>query len=165
MAASNIFGRGFNKKKLELILESYPDVLIDQKNQDVNKIAKVAAIKGMALKTAEAFIVKIPAFLAFVIEANLQDKLQNQVKDQVKDQSHPLYNKSIVFTSFRDKQLEDKLKSLGVKLGSSVSKNTFVVLVKEKPIEGEETGKVLDAKKLNIPIMTAKEFISIHLHL
>jgi len=159
MAASNIFGRGFNNKKLELILESYPDVL---QSQDVNKIAKVAAIKGMALKTAEAFIVKIPAFLAFVIEANLQDKLLQQTP-QVKDQSHPLYNKSIVFTSFRDKQLEDKLKSLGVKLGSSVSKNTFVVLVKEKPIEGEETGKVLDAKKLNIPIMTAKEFISIHL--
>jgi NAD-dependent DNA ligase len=159
MSASNIFGRGFSDKKLELILESYPNVL---QSQDTNKVAKVAAIKGMATKTAEAFVEKIPAFLAFLQEANLESKLQQQSQSQsqqgkeTKDESHPLYNKTIVFTGFRDKQLEEQLKTYGSKLGSSVSKNTFVVIVKEKPIE--ESGKVLDAKKLGIPIMTLEEF-------
>jgi NAD-dependent DNA ligase len=158
MSASNIFGRGFNNKKLELILESYPDILTDQKTQDVNK---VAAIKGMAEKTAEAFISKIPAFLAFVKEANLESKLQqnHQNQKQSLDQSHPLYNKTIVFTGFRDKNLEEQLKKLGAKLGSSVSKNTFILLTKD-PLD--ETGKVLEAKKLNITIMTPEEFKSIH---
>jgi len=158
MAASNIFGRGFNNKKLELILNEYPDVL---QSQDINKIEKVAAIKGMAAKTAEAFISKIPAFLAFVQEAHLESKLQNQNQQlnqqkQPIDQSHPLYNKTIVFTGFRDKQLEEQLKTIGAKLGSSVSKNTFILLTKD-PLD--ETGKVLEATKLNVPIMTPEEFI------
>ena len=125
-------------------------------------MAKVAAIKGMAAKTAEAFVEKIPAFLAFLHEANLEGKLQQQAQQpsQSKDQSHPLYNKSIVFTGFRDKQLEETLKTLGAKIGSSVSKNTFVVITKD-PLD--ETGKVLEAKKHNIPIMTPEEFIQIHL--
>jgi len=160
MAASNIFGRGFSDKKLELILEAYPNVL--QEQQDANKVQKVAAIKGMALKTAEAFVDKIPAFLAFLHEANLETKLQQQAQQPIKDQTNPLYNKSIVFTGFRDKQLEETLKTLGAKIGSSVSKNTFVVITKD-PLD--ETGKVLEAKKHNIPIMTPEEFIQVHLHL
>ena len=165
MSASNIFGRGFNNKKLELIISEYPDVLQDQKTQISQKIVKVAAIKGMATKTAEAFVDKIPAFLAFVKEAKLEYKLQQQDQIQQKenhiDQSHPLYNKSIVFTGFREKQLEETLKALGAKIGSSVSKNTFVLITKD-PLD--ETGKVLEAKKLNIPIMTPEEFKSIHLY-
>ena len=154
MAASNIFGRGFSDKKLELILNEYPDVL---QSQDVNK---VSAIKGMADKTAEAFVSKIPAFLAFVKEAHLEYKLQEQSQQkQSLDQSHPLYNKTIVFTGFRDKTLEEQLKAHGAKLGSSVSKNTFIVLTKD-PLD--ETGKVLEAKKLGITIMTPEEFIQIH---
>jgi NAD-dependent DNA ligase len=174
MAASNIFGRGFSDKKLELILDEYPDVLIDQQKQDANntketKIQKVAAIKGMATKTAEAFVDKIPAFLAFLKEAKLEDKLQKdqenqeqkQQQKQIIDQSHPLYNKSIVFTGFRDKQLEEQVKAHGGKIGSSVSKNTFILITKD-PLD--ETGKVLEAKKLNIKIMTPEEFIHlIHL--
>ena len=169
MAASNIFGRGFSDKKLELILDEYPDVLIDQQKQDANntketKIQKVAAIKGMATKTAEAFVDKIPAFLAFLKEAKLEDKLQKdqenqeqkQQQKQIIDQSHPLYNKSIVFTGFRDKQLEEQVKAHGGKIGSSVSKNTFILITKD-PLD--ETGKVLEAKKLNIKIMTPEEFI------
>jgi len=161
MAASNIFGRGFSDKKLELIMSEYPDVLLSNESQNI-KTQKVSNIKGMAEKTAEAFISKIPAFLAFVQEAHLEYKL-NQIQSQQKqsiDQSHPLYNKTIVFTGFREKKLEEQLKAHGAKLGSSVSKNTFILLTKD-PLD--ETGKVLEAKKLNIPIMTPEEFIQIHL--
>jgi NAD-dependent DNA ligase len=160
MAASNIFGRGFSDKKLELIINEYPDVILSNESQNI-KTQKVANIKGMAEKTAEAFISKIPAFLAFVKEANLESKLQqqnNQKQKQSLDQSHPLYNKTIVFTGFRDKTLEEQLKAVGAKLGSSVSKNTFILLTKD-PLD--ETGKVLEAKKLNITIMTPEEFINL----
>ena len=156
MAASNIFGRGFSDKKLELILSEYPDVLLSNESK-TTKTQKVANIKGMADKTAEAFVSKIPAFLAFVQEAHLESKLiQQNSQKQDQDQSHPLYNKTIVFTGFRDKILEEQLKAHGAKLGSSVSKNTFILLTKD-PLD--ETGKVLEAKKLNITIMTPEEFI------
>jgi NAD-dependent DNA ligase/DNA polymerase/3'-5' exonuclease PolX len=156
MAASNLFGRGFSDKKLELIMSEYPDVLLSKEPKGT-KISKVAAIKGMAAKTAEAFVERIPEFLQFLKDANLEKKLsQVSVEKPQLDQSHPLYNKSVVMTGFRDKELEDKLKSLGVKLGSSVSKNTFVVLIKDLE---EDTGKANDARKIGVPLMTPDSFI------
>ena len=166
MSASNIFGRGFNNKKLELILSEYPNILLSNETQII-KMQKVAEIKGMATKTADAFVSKIPAFLAFVKEAHLESKLQQiqnqdqQNQDQQVNQSHPLYNKTIVFTGFREKQLEEQLKAVGAKVGTSISKNTFILLTKD-PID--KTGKVLEAKKLNVQIMTPDEFKSIYIY-
>ena len=82
------------------------------------------------------------------------------MKKALVDQTHPLYGKSIVMTGFRDDELQQKIKNVGAKLGSSVSKNTFVVLVKN--IE-EDTGKASEAKKLGIPLMTPDEFKSKYL--
>ena len=72
------------------------------------------------------------------------------------DNSNPLYEKTIVMTGFRDKILEIDLKKVGAKLGSSVSKNTFCVLIKD--LESDESGKVLDAKRLGIPVLTLAQF-------
>jgi NAD-dependent DNA ligase len=160
MSASNIFGRGFSEKKLELIINSYPDILLS-KDSDTQKISQISAIKGMAVKTAEAFVERIPDFIMFLQEAGLSGKL-NQVNSEKKevDESHPLFGKSIIMTGFRDTEIQEKLKNIGAKLGSSVSKNTFVVLVKDLT---EDTSKVVDAKKLGIPIMTPDEFIKKYL--
>jgi NAD-dependent DNA ligase len=62
---------------------------------------------------------------------------------------------TIVMTGFRDTELQNELKTLGAKLGTSVSKSTFVVLVKDLE---EDTGKAEDAKKLGIPLMTPAAF-------
>jgi NAD-dependent DNA ligase len=153
MSASNVFGRGFSDKRLELIMEAQPKILVS--NETVGwKVARIAEIKGMSTKTAEAFVEKIPAFVEFIYEAGLAAKLVPEKKATV-DESHPLYGKSIVMTGFRDTELQDKLKNVGAKLGSSVSKNTFVVLVKDKE---DETGKAADARKLGIAIMMPDEF-------
>jgi NAD-dependent DNA ligase len=156
MSASNIFGRGFSGKKTELIMEAYPDVLIS-KEPAQEKINKVASIKGMAKKTAEAFVQAIPNFIQFLQETNLTHKIAQAQAQEVeeKDQSHPLFGKTIVMTGFRDAAIQQALKDVGAKLGSSVSKNTFLVLVKDLE---EDTGKAADAKKLGIKLMTPEEF-------
>jgi DNA ligase (NAD+) len=76
-------------------------------------------------------------------------------KKQV-DESHPLFGKTIVMTGFRDTQIQEDIKNVGAKLGSSVSKNTFIVLVKDKD---EDTGKASDARKLGVTLMTPEEFV------
>jgi NAD-dependent DNA ligase len=164
MSASNIFGRGFSGKKTELIMEAYPDVLIS-KEPAQEKINKVASIKGMAKKTAEAFVQAIPNFIQFLQETKLTHKIaqaqqeqqeqQEQSQQNKKDPSHPLFGKTIVMTGFRDAAIQQALKDVGAKLGSSVSKNTFLVLVKDLE---EDTGKAADAKKLGIKLMTPEEF-------
>jgi NAD-dependent DNA ligase len=113
----------------------------------------------MAEKTAESFVERIPDFIHFIKEAGLVKKLAPIDKKSV-DESHPLFGKSIVMTGFRDAEIQDAIKNKGAKLGSSVSKSTFVVLVKDKE---EDTGKAEEARKLNIPLMTPHEFKSKYL--
>jgi NAD-dependent DNA ligase len=155
MSASNVFGRGFSEKRLELIMDSYPNVLLS-KESNAQKVAKISAIKGMAEKTAEAFVERIPDFINFIKEADLVKKLAQDVTEKKPiDESHPLFGKTIVMTGFRDAQIQEAIKNVGAKLGSSVSKNTFIVLVKDKD---EDTGKAADARKLGVTLMTPEEF-------
>jgi NAD-dependent DNA ligase len=158
MSGSNAFGRGFSEKKLELIIDAYPDVLSSSENVD-KKVERVAKIKGMAKKTAELFVEKIPEFISFMKEANLEYKLNSTPLVKNYDIGHELYGKSIVMTGFRDVIIQDKLKKIGANLGASVSKNTFVVLIKDAEVD-QDTGKALEAKKLGIPIMTRDIFIT-----
>ena len=165
MTATNIFGRGFSDKKIELIMESYPHVF-KSNISDAEKIKKISEIKGMAVKTAEAFVAKIDDFEDFLMETDMYYKLfefQNAYKNKDLDimnnninVDHPLYGKTIVITGFRNKELEEKLKNIGAKIGTTVSKNTYMVIAKDKD---DETGKVLEAKKLGIQIINMDEFI------
>lgn len=161
MAASNIFGRGISDKKIEPILEVYPDILVSSESVE-EKVKRVMSVKGMAKKTAEAFVDKIPTFLTFIHEAGLDDKLnvgaaEMVVTEAVKDTGHPLYKKTVVMTGVRDDAVKAALKTVGAKLGTSVSKNTAVVIAKTKE---DNTGKAEEAKKLGIPIMTPDEFMA-----
>jgi NAD-dependent DNA ligase len=159
MSASNLFGRGFSDKKIELIMETYPTILISTESES-DKINKVAGIKGMSTKTSTDFVSKMLGFLSFLEDCGLVGKLEatNSGEPSIPvDTSHPLYKKSVVMTGFRDKTIIDLLKSVGASLGSSVSKNTLVVLVKDKA--EADTGKALEAMKLGVPIMTPDEFM------
>jgi NAD-dependent DNA ligase len=157
MAASNLFGRGFSDKKIELVINSYPDILVSEESPII-KINKITDIKVFAKKTAEAFVTQIPEFIEFIKECGLQDKLTLSSllkKDIEPNPLNPLFGKTIVMTGFRDQVLQETLKLCGAKIGASVSKNTFAVLVKDK---AEDTTKANEARKLNIPLMTPTEF-------
>ena len=163
MAASNIFGRGFGEKKLQIILDAEPNIiqeLNNHKNKDI--ISRIEKIQGMAKKTAEKFIEAMPEFIRFLKDANLTYKIDQETKAQqessiLKDSSHPLYGKKIVMTGIRDKILEETLKKIGAENSSSVTQNTFVLIAKSKT---DDTTKANDAHKHNIPIMTLDEFKS-----
>jgi len=171
MASSNIFGRGISEKKIEPIMEMYPNILnevgSDTSDDELKKkIEMVKKVKGIAEKTAELFVSKIGMFVGFLNECGLEYKLgadghgkgEGDVEGNGKadvDINHPLYGKTVVFTGFRDDNLEKMIKKLGGKIGSSVSKNTFVVVTKDKD---DKTGKVLQAEKVGVTVMEPNEF-------
>ena len=158
MAASNIFGRGFSDKKFELILNEIPDILVSTKTP-AQKVAAVAAIKGMAEKTASAFISQIEEFKAFLKECGLENKLllaAASASTSETNMNHPLYKKTVVLTGTRDKQVIEILKLAGAVQGASVSKNTFLVVAKSAD---DDTGKAEDARKLGIPILSVEQFL------
>jgi NAD-dependent DNA ligase len=156
-AASNMFGRGFSDKKLELIFQSYPNVLVDREPEQ-NKIDALQKIKGLERKTAEAFVRNIDIFKNFLKECRLESKLENieVIPTKVLDNSHPLFDKNIVMTGFRNKELEQKIKDVGGKNASSVNSKTFVLLVKSLE---DTSSKIEEAKKLEVRIMIPDDFI------
>ena len=157
MQATNIFGRGFGAKRFKVILTTEPDILTSQISNE-EKVNKVKMISGMAEKTANKFVKYIDEFLKWVTEAGLEYKLnENQVVNETVDINHPLYNKKIVMTGFRDNDLIEQFKQVGADMSSNVNKNTYLVIVKDKNIS---TGKLDEARKLNITIMTPDEVIN-----
>lgn len=170
MSASNIFGRGFSEKKLELILQGVPDI-IKSKDSLEKKVELVKNIKGMAEKTAIAFVTKIPDFIAFLENCGpgpdlYSKKIMENVNVLLKDTLHPLFGKTIVITGFRDAIFQETLLTLGAKIGSNISKNTFVLIIKDSNSSVlEKTGKIMDAETLGIPIMNISKFKEKYLNL
>ena len=62
-------------------------------------------------------------------------------------------------TGFRDNDLIEQLKQVGADMSSTVNKNTYIVIVKDKTIS---TGKLDEARKLNLTIMTPVEVINMY---
>jgi NAD-dependent DNA ligase/DNA polymerase/3'-5' exonuclease PolX len=158
MSASNLFGRGFSDKKIDLVLAEVGMGILTSTESVADKKKRIAAIKGMAVKTADLFVESIPRFLAFLDECGLRGKLipsASAKKADEKDESHPLYKKSIVMTGSRDKILEKKLVEIGAVIGSSVSKNTFAVITDDLE---SDSSKVQNAKKLGVPLFIVQGF-------
>ena len=154
MAATNIFGRGMGPRRITEIIEKYPNILKSKESPE-KKIEKVASIHGFKIKTAELFVNFIDLFLEFIKTTKLTYKL-NTTKEIVKDTGHVLYGKKIVITGFRDKDLVKNIESKGGKISTTISKNTFAVIVKSID---NVTGKIEKAQKLKIGVMTPDEFL------
>ena len=163
--ASNIFGRGFGEKKIETILKSVPDIIVRDDTLE-EKIEIVKKIDGMASKTSKQFVEKIPEFLEFIKRANLMYKLNVETltksdKDSASnEEKHILYNKKIAMSGFRDKELEEKLKILGIIIDKSVSKKTNILIIKQ---EGDVSDKIIKAKDYGVSIITLEKFIKKYL--
>jgi DNA ligase (NAD+) len=156
MHSSNIFGRGFGTKKFKTILDVYPEVLVGSKELHISKLNNIA---GMAQKTSEQFIEKLPEFIEFMREIGLENKLYSLEPKTVtspEKKAHPLFGKKYVMSGFRDKSLISALELVGAEQGASVNKNTFVLLVKN--LDDNATTKISEAKKIGVPVMTADMF-------
>jgi NAD-dependent DNA ligase len=161
MSCSNVFGHGFSETRLGPIMEMYPDILTSTESKEA-KIKKLTEIKGMAVKTATAFVEKIADFIAFLKEAGLEGKIMlkapGPVQVPVQIPNHPFNGKTIVVTGLTEKVIEDKVKAVGAKFGSSVSKNTDILVAKSVT---ESSGKLEKAKELNKTLAKPIQIISL----
>lgn len=156
MDATNIFGRGMSEVRITAILKEYPTILTMSAGAD-EKVALIQNIPGFAYKTSQLFVKHILSFLEFMKEINLEKKLTQVVKI---DKSNPLFDKKVLLTGFRDENMETQVKLKGGKIATSVSKKLFVVIVPDMDIN---TGKVKEARKKKLRIITADAFIKKYL--
>lgn len=163
MSASNLFGRGFAERKIAPIMEAYPNILSSGESKE-EKVNKVLQLKGVAGKSAEAFVEGIDAFNQFFSEIKgitsatpsaTPSATTSSTNATALDTSHPLFKKTVVLTGFRDKELLQRMKDVGAIQGASVSKNTFAVVVKGA---GETGAKIDNALKIGVPVFFLDDF-------
>jgi len=161
MTVSNQMGRGLGEKKLAPIMEAFPDILASEET-DYAKIAKLMTIRGIGRENASEFVSNIGGFLAFLRDCGLEGKLVSEgaidnipTASSTADTRHPLYGKKIVMTKVRDKEIIDRLGSLGAKLEDGMKKDVFALVVRS---HADVSNKVDFAKKNGIAIFTPEEF-------
>jgi NAD-dependent DNA ligase len=165
MNASNKLGRGISSKTIEQIMENEPTILISNDSPD-EKYDKLVKIKGIGEVNAKTFIKNIPVFMNFLHECGLDNKMQfkpknsthsqgQQEQQHIHDTSNPLYNKKVVMTKVRDKDIIEYLKEIGGILQDNITSDTFILIVKSKD---DNSSKMVKAKEKGIIIMTPDEF-------
>lgn len=154
MEASNMFGRGLGENRLKLIMEAHPDILTSSLSSE-EKRELVMDVDGFAEKIAMKFVKNINKFKKFMKENDLSIEYLSVKKTF--DKSHPLYEKKILMSGFRDEDLKEKIRNFGAQISNSVSTHLDILIVKDKNTAGSKKDK---AEKINtIQIMTKEEFM------
>lgn len=152
--ATNSLGDNFGSRKAKLIFDKYPNILKENiiKNNKIKKewISKLSQINGIENKTATQIITNWSKLLNnlkwlkkyFTINIKASNKSNNTIQ-----------NKNWVLTGFRDKELQNKIEDMGGNVSNNVSKNTDIVVIKDKSVFNNPTSKIKKAQELGIKII------------
>jgi DNA ligase (NAD+) len=157
MTSSNKLGFGIGYEKIKHILLIYPNILNEYNKwtEDIF-INNIIKINGFEEKTATLFVKNFNNFIKFynsIKKYIILEKNKNILINNL------LNNKIILFSGFRDKNLQNKIEELGGKINSTISKNIDFLIIKDNTIL--DTTKVKKALELKIKIITKDNFIKL----
>ena len=157
MTASNKLGRGIGISRINDILDKYPNILSNYtKWSDKEFIDNIKSIDGWEDKTAKLFVNNFNDFIEFYNSIKKYFILNKKEKQDVKGK---LTGYNIVLSGFRDNELKLLIESLGGVVSDSINKSINILVVKDKSIIENQTGKVLKAQNMGINILTKEELI------
>lgn len=151
MAASNKLGHGLGEERMKQVLSVYPNLLNDYKKwtkQDF--INNIKEINGWEDKTSTLLVNNFGEFMNFY--NSIKKFITIETKKKVT--KGKLLDKIFVLSGFRDNELQTKIEELGGKNGTTISKNTDYLVVKDQSIIDNPTGKVKKAQDIGIKIIT-----------
>jgi len=158
MAASNKLGELMGERRLTQVMEAYPNLLVDYKKWSQTEFMdKLIELDGWEEKTSETLVTNMDEFIKFYNK--IKSFITIEKKKTVKKTK--LTGLTIVMSGFRDAEVQEKLEGMGVKISSSVSKNTDYLVVKNQDTIDEGTGKVEKAKEAGVKIITKDQLIKL----
>lgn len=157
LSAYGLFGYGISDKKINKLFKDLPNILDDYNTKSHDELYKsIMNVDGFSNKSADKIIKNLHKAKLFINKMNKYTDFKTTNK-QKKITNSPFTGKSIVFSGFRDKQLQDFIEECGGNVSNSISTNTFILIIKN--IESSKTSKKQkDAIKLNIPITDVNLF-------
>ena len=149
MAATNKLGPGIGEERIKIILDKYPNLLIDYKKwSNTEFINKLKELNGWEEKTSSLVVNNFDQFIKFYEE--IKEYIIIKENKIIKN----IYsNKNIVISGFRDADLQAFLEKSGAKITNSVSKNTDLLIVKDEETIISGTEKIKKAQDLGIEII------------
>lgn len=158
MAGSNKIGHGIGEERIKQVLSAYPNLLTEYKKwNEKDFIDKLKEINGWETKTSTLFVSNFEEFIKFYNSIKKYIKLE-EIKKVTKGE---FTGQTIVLTGFRDKELQTEIESQGGKIGTTISKNTNYLVVKDQSMIDDPTDKINKAITLNIKIITRDKLIKL----
>jgi DNA ligase (NAD+) len=167
MAASNKLGIGIGEEKMKHVLSVYPNLIIDYKKWSKTEfINNLIQINGWEKKTATLLVNNFDDFINFynlikkyitleITKETINNSLSTHKNNNI------LIGKIIVFTGFRDKILQEKMELNGIIIGTTITKKTNYLIVKDQTMIDNPTEKVKKAQELKIIIITKENIIKL----
>ena len=168
MTASNCFDFGFGEKRLQLVLNTFPNIIKDYKSITLKDIID---INGFSDKTAKLFLEKLPLFINW-LQAHPTFKYHygskstsSKTKSNLNPNGNPnsntnkdiFENQMVVMTGFTNDNIKDFIEERGGKVMNQISGKTTILICKDTT---KQSTKLLKAKEMNIPIYSVENFIS-----
>jgi len=151
MAGSNKLGHGLGFERMKQVLSNYPNIIDEYEVWSKDEfIEKIKDIDGWDTKTATLLQNNFVDFVNFYNSI----KKYITIKKAVKIKTSKITDMIFVFSSFRDKELQELIEIKGGKVSSSVSKNTNYLVVKDDTVLNNMTEKIKKAEELGVKILT-----------
>lgn len=155
MDASNSFGHGLGSKKIKSIIQHHENI----QSGYIPSKSELIKIEGISDTTADNFIKGMHKFNTFMKNNPLIKctpvKLKVQKSKSDEKQGQNMEGEIIVFTGFRDKELEKKVENQGGKVASALSKKTTLLVYKS---DLEKSTKMKQAQDMGIKTMDYNNF-------
>ncbi len=176
MDASNFFP-GIGERLFQTLVDAYPNFLDLVQLPKSEIIERIQAVRGFKAR-ADIIAENLPGFVAWLRQLpmitieqpkppqpTLQLSINNQgprLTIQQPQQRGGLSGVTVVFSGFRDRDLEDRVRKAGGRVATSISRNTNMLIMKDLSPNSMK-GKAQDAQSLGIPLITKADFIARYL--
>ena len=170
MKASNSFETGIGQRKLAEIAKHVPSILdVAKPNPTLDQLLQVPGVSNV---TATKFLEGYAKFKSFLTHTGLtvhsqctptpsppstssnsskgKGKNTQKEKEKEKETKKDLLGEKIVFTGFRDKNLEKELEERGAEILTGVSKKTTILITNDLD---DDSSKMVKARELGIKIV------------
>jgi NAD-dependent DNA ligase len=154
LGASGIFGFGIGRVRVNNLFDEIPNILEYNKTMTKKELyTKIMQIEGFSDITTKNIIDNIDWAIKFITALDNFAVFKKRIIV-----GNNMDGLKVVFTGFRDVDLQEKIVARGGKVSNSVSKNTNILVVANK--NAKLSGKATAAKKLGIEILEKDEFIN-----
>lgn len=143
------FGRGVGKRKFKKLLSTLNIININELNKLTE--ASIVGVDGFEQKTALKILEGLEKFESFYLTVATKINFQ---ETEVAATNSVLLGEKLVFTGFRDKQLEALVVGAGGEVQTSFNKKTTCVVAKDV---NESSGKLQKARDSGIRIISGEE--------